>query len=740
MSKRLYRCKLDVDGTTTTLRRGLPAGAKLVFEQEAGEWFLRVKLKGKWVFQRADFDLINDADFEALFTLIVEESTDNGATWIEINWRGEFWKTDCEIDTDNKTITVEPRTQDGYSKILDGLEKEFNLIGLGPAAEQVKYLKQAVLQLHVNNTDVIMNYLAGTYWEENFDSASGTYNAVTLVNDYKFAFGYGSVYFIAGGGDLTPDVSGVYPYTGSAVLTRLDGAYTIQYEDLGSGSQWTIRQGDGSLAVVYKAPVGASLTNTGTGELTSINTGEALFTSETDPNSQCYVFYWPIYARFLTDELSLASVGLTTYPIPNPDISSGYGYENVAPFELNTFTVSDDHQADNQRYGQFADDALHFAGEFFTRLFPSATTGNRQPFPAYKTYWRQCSGWVWFDNQIDNIFAAAATEQTLRHAYPLHEVIKVLLNEIDDSITFDNTQAHSQFLYDASGNNPVSGDAQPALFITPKTNILTSQYDQPAKIAEIRLSDVLQMLWVVYRLKWYVDDQKRLRLEHVSWFENGGTYTGTNVGLDLTQLVEPKTGEKWSYRTSKWKYTKEQMPERILTKWMDRVSEPFVGFPIEMRSRFVDLGNFEEMRAGLFTSDLDFMQLQKNDIAKEGFALLAAFQDAGEWKVQLLHFEAPTGYNWSLQNGHLSFVYLHDKYHRHWLPASKVRINDRNETASSVKRARLQEFQIPMTNDPDTLQLVKTSLDGADKDGQVKEVEIDMESRTAKVKLLHDNE
>lgn len=744
MSRRIYRIKLDIDGTTHDLLGGLPENAKLTYSKDGGQIFLRAKLSGKWNFLRDDYELIHAAAYDANFTITVEYSDDRGTTWAELEWKGEFWKTDCKFDTDNKRVEVQNvRSKDRYSKVIDALEKEFDLIALGPASEPVKYRKQPIIQLHVLNTDLIMNYISGSYWEEKFDRTGGSYGELEIQADYQFAPPSGGMkYFIPGGGDLNPDVSGIYSsYT--SPLTREDGKYTIQEEDLGSGMQWTIRDQDAGGIVVYKAPPGEALTSSGEGEFTESNTPGTTFTSETDPASKCNVFYWRVYGRILTDKISdpTESPPLATVPVPDPDISQfSAGYTRIAHYNPDTWKVSDGHQTDNERYGKFADDALHFAGEFFKRMPPDSVSGVTQPFPINKTYWRTCSAWYWYDYDVKQKQEFLGEDATLRDAYQLHEVISVLLAEIDPSLTFQDDQAHSQFLYDATGNNPVSGEVQPRIFISPKSNFLVSEYDQPAQRAPVHLSDILTMLWAAYRLKWFIDDSNRFRLEHISWFEKGGSYTTETIGLDLTGTFEPKTGESWDYRTSRWSYAKQRMPEQILTKWMDEVSEPFRGWPIEMRSRLVDLGNFEEIRAGLFTSDLDFIRLQADSTSKEGFVLIAAFDVSGDWTVQFLEIEAPAGYDWKIQNGHLSFAYLHDRYHRHGLPTQDVRINDTDTTATTQARNRIQELQLPISPNFDTFALARATVEDTPRNGQLEEVEIDLESLTAKIKIAHDSE
>jgi hypothetical protein len=745
--RRKYRVMLDVGGTVHNLRRGVPGSARLQYERETGKAFFRAKITAKWEFVREDFDLIHSAPFDTTFFIIIEETLDSGATWQELPWRGEFYKTDCEFDSTNRRVSAKPRPKDNYSKVFPALEKELDLIKLGPAVSQVTYTKQPVIQVHSERTDLIMNFLQGTYWEQPFDreaypedpnDINSGYNAYTLQYVYRFAQGP-ALYIIPGAGNLNPDVSGVY--LGPGNQTREDGKYTIQTEDIGAGAQVTIRDTDTN-QVVYTAPPGEIVLDisNGEGSETSNNTSGAVLTSVIDPSSICNLFYWIFYIRVLTDLPFIPGLGLT-WNLPDPDIGpTAYGYLRAAQLPTTTININAESQTQNSRYGQFDQDAVQFAGEFFKRLEPDPVAGINQAFPINRSYWKTNSAWFYYDDTIRAIQEAGAVTKTLRNAYRLKDVLQVILGELDDSITFDSLPEYSEFLYSPDGINPVSGEEMPTILFTPKTNILVSDYDQPAQTAPIKLQDIDTFLWASYRLKWFIDQEKRFRIEHISWFENGGTYSGTIVGKDLTNETEPKTGKKWSYRSSKWSYEKEKMPEEIRTKWMDKGSEPFDGFPIELRSKFVEIGNYEEINTR-FTTDLDFMNLQSGDISKEGFAALAGFETApGKYEVRFLQTEGPTNFDWNIQNGHLSFLHLHKNYHRHGLPGADIRINDEDNTALSVERNRIQETSYPEPGEPNTFALFRSELDGVNKEGQLREIEIDLSSRAAKIKISHDTE
>lgn len=209
----------------------------------------------------------------------------------------------------------------------------------------------------------------------------------------------------------------------------------------------------------------------------------------------------------------------------------------------------------------------------------------------------------------------------LNNAYPINAVIQVLLNAIAPGITHLGTVDYSQFLY---GTNPITNTVS-RLCITPKSNVLVTNATEPAQKATITLKMVLDMLRDCFRLYWFVDSQKRFRIEHISYFMRGGSYTTpANVGVDLTAMMVRRNNKPWAYGQSKYKFDKYSMPERYQFAWMDDVTQFFEGYPLDVTSNYVEKGRIENITIQNFTSDVDYMMLNPGGCSKDGFALLAA--------------------------------------------------------------------------------------------------------------------
>lgn len=322
----------------------------------------------------------------------------------------------------------------------------------------------------------------------------------------------------------------------------------------------------------------------------------------------------------------------------------------------------------------------------------------------------------------------------LRNAYPLWSCISVLLEAMGSSVTFDGTSVYSEFLY--SDSNPLSGETV-KLFVTPKSNILAGDYSVPAQKAMTTLGQFLDMLRNVYQLYWFIDADNRLRIEHIRWFKNGGSYSGSpTVGIDLTETLEKRNGTPWAYGVNEYTYEKEEMPQRYQFEWMDDERIPFKGDAIEILSPAVSEGKVENVSVGNFSSDIDYMLLNPSAFSQDGFALVGATGSGNAWTIPFMSYISG-GITITLQNGYLSFFNLQPKYWVYDLPAKSVKINGIVYSLSYVSRHKQQRVTVPLgASDPDFLKLVKTNIGN----GEIRAVSIPLSSRVAQVTLNYDTE
>ena len=195
----IYKFTLNDNAATPNYSADL----SLEYEKESQQLFFRHKLSGKVTFLGQDYQYIMDQDFETEFFFKIFKSNDGGITWDEY-YTGRFMKTDCEFNLDDHTVTVQPDVWDDYKPVMDGLEKEFNLIKLNPVINTIEITKRPMLQTYIPGDSVITCYLTnGVYWE--IDTSENVTDTSVLVNTYHFVL--------------------------NTILTEINVTVTGQYED-----------------------------------------------------------------------------------------------------------------------------------------------------------------------------------------------------------------------------------------------------------------------------------------------------------------------------------------------------------------------------------------------------------------------------------------------------------------------------------------------------------------------------
>lgn len=643
----------------------------------------------------------------------------------------KFVITDCEVDEDNGIITVKPSTKSRYDDLLNGLDREFNLVDLNPAIYNLEWYKRAIIQVYVGGEDTITNFLGSIHWEQ---------ETAKKVSDWQELYDVYHLYQCAAYREVTitgSDTSVNDTYYGAASTNTYVFDYDLfPIESNGYKVHFhSETYGDGvscSVSVVrisdnYVKYYQSTVINNGV--MPDTDTNKRLLDHEgAQSGTYCSYITPRIYSRILCD---VARIGNNnTYTRPSSDIVTNDGiYNRVYPYNATIESSLRLRQAPTP-YGQF-----------LRWYYQPPTDNDIDWMPIASSNWRRVS--YWYDiasSAYDDSDARKGI--TLQHAYPLYSAIKVLLAQIAPDLSFDETTAYSEFLFDYDDStHPLVRDVV-HLFITPKTNILKGDYNTPAYNAPIKLKEILDMLKAVYKCYWFIDTDNRLRIEHVSWFMNGGTYSNPSqaVSYDLTTLKNSRNGKAWAYETNKYTFDKPNMPATYTFAWMDDVTQEFKGYQMEMQSQLVEKGKNEEINVGKFTTDIDFVTISPDDISKDGFMLLGASEIEGEYYMPFypLRIEGTNIIN-NLQNGFLAYIYLEKT--RIWLdnlPAPSVSYAD-GTTASVTMQSRMkqQDVAVPMTSPIfDPITLIETSVG----EGEIQDIEINLSSLTAKAKLRYDTQ
>ena len=726
-----FYLQIGEDGEKQVVNPNYKDDLALDYELETNQRFYRAKLSGKINFVRADYDIINDAPFDSEFFLYIEKSDDWGQTYNQY-YKAMFMKTDCTFNDDDKLVTVQPETIDEYNNVLAGLEKEYNLIELAPQIEFLTIRKRPLIQIYIPGDSIVSCFLGGTNWEQD---ANVITDQNALVHTHYFAL-CNVLKEIRITGNSNPNVNGLYAgrmadsdnpssLTGKLYSHDNNNYYIritqgkFQGTPFGFVSVAIVRISDGKDLFLYTRRTEGEPFDNLEFDIPAADGSGATGTAHADMKS------YNIYARYLCDVEKIDN--LNTYPIPNNDIvENNRNYHRAIGYAIDVAYISNSFSEEPTEYG-LADNGKYFEP-------PHSIFGNVF-YPIARSTWRYASIWFEFSLYDWILEKKARKTYTLRDVFTLSSCINVLLKEFAPGITHEATPEYSQFLYNT--NNPISGKSF-KLLISQKSNVINGEYQTPAQKAPITLQQIMTMLRDIYKCYWYIEDGK-FKIEQVSWFRNGGSY-GYNpiIDYDLTQLENVRNGKKLAFATSEYSFDKVDMPERYQFEWMDDVTTPFEGLPIEITSKYVTAGKIEEINISNFTSDIDLMLLNPGAISSDGFALFAAVTPSGGGQLEL-PFTRQTVDNveYYLQNGYLAFINIQPTYWVYDMPARNFKINNSPNYAIGIERKKKQTLNFPAgTTDPNPMQLVKTYIGN----GQVDKLSVNLCSRNIKATLKYDTE
>lgn len=696
----------------------------LEYALETNNEFYRGKLSGKLTFQMDDYNYIQSMPFDTQFDIEIYISYNNGSTWNKY-WSGQFWKTDCQFNEDDRTAIVTPNVNDAYNAVLAGLDKEFNLIDLAPVIQPVKMDKRSLIQVYVPGQKVIGCFLSNMWWEQECEPES---DLNEIVNTFHFQLSLSRTV-----ADVSGTMQPVLPPSFNGLLPTPDPMGNYEY---------TYVNGDFQLEV-YSYDDGLGYIDT-TYQIKRISDNKYLWsyaTSGREPAKPYSVTLTPVTDSGATGNVTLLISSFTVYArrihnkanqgyaIADDDlVMDNRNYTRVSPVDIsNQLYLSSKLSETPTEWG------IYQPGQYYVMPY-NAYLGPRRCYPIARSTWNQTS--LWFGvSQVDwQTEYLWRSEFTLKDAFPIYSVISVLLNKVAPGITHDGTTDYSEFLY---GGRPLSiPDFR--LMITPKSNLTTSGYDQPAQKAPITLKRVLDMLRDCYRLYWFIDSQNRFRIEHIEYFRRGGTYTGNPVvGTDLTQQIVTRNGKPWSYARKQYSFDKPEMSAWYQFGWMDNETELFNGFPLKIVSKYVNPDKIENIEIAQFSSDVDYMLLTPGDVSQDGFVLLAPVLSGNDYKLPYFTFTVDH-VDYELQNAYAAFVYM-QLFYRYDMPARYyIRNNDdaNPERAIGVKKLKIQQIKFPMLHDPNLFNLIKTSLGN----GTIQKLTINLSSRNANATLRYDTE
>ena len=330
-----------------------------------------------------------------------------------------------------------------------------------------------------------------------------------------------------------------------------------------------------------------------------------------------------------------------------------------------------------------------------------------------------CPSYLYYAAQKDTIIGEFELPQI---GYKVFDILNELILMAGVGLTVE-----SEFF--TAGINPVTG----------KTNRLTNlmllykkQYkariadpenvegDGVAIDAQITFKELFDFFLTVFDVRWCMIG-KKLKLEHISYFDNGYSYSGNaSVGTDLMNTT--KYPLKWCImrdinhngRFNKYSFVIDGIPPREVWNWQE--GEETTG-TIEYLSRLCKKNDPVEHKADNYMVDLDMCIKKTEEIQDTGWLLLACDSDNYVWKRDISFSSLFPG----KLNGDLFWENLIPDFHAHHRFFPQGRYNGGIHQLQSICRVRRQEnVKWPRLEEVDPTKLINTSL-GA---GEVEKLEL----------------
>lgn len=217
------------------------------------------------------------------------------------------------------------------------------------------------------------------------------------------------------------------------------------------------------------------------------------------------------------------------------------------------------------------------------------------------------------------------------------------------------------------------------LHIWQKSDVKRPNTSENANKGNLTWENFLDFLANTFQAFAFIDGTT-LRIEHISYFEQQSN------GLDLTLA----TYSSYLKGTNNYTYDSQNQPIRELFRWMDEVSEDFAGYPISYENSCTQRegATDKEYLNALFSTDWTNIAAPSNaeTIADAGFVIAQVEQFEGEYYIPQATITASV----TRFNGQLSFIYLHDKFWRHYRPFPDGDLNETATTFLSTRPIRVQ--------------------------------------------------
>lgn len=731
------------------------------YKKETGQVFFRNSLEGSIKIFGTDFDFINSQSLETKYVLIV---TNADGKVLALN---SFAKTDCKLDTTRHSIELKLSSIDRYSKLMNKYDNTYDLIKLSPAITPLTLTKRLLYQFYIQGANSVSCYANGTYWEQDVNEAIDDANA--LRNKYYFAENFTKQEIVIEK-EQSEYFAGTYirdeSYNGYRWIHTTESNLVFWLDPLSDSEKANYNTAAWPYGSILNAATGSHPTNT-TGE--SRNSlywikfnDRKTFGSQNTPNLKSKSVYCTSYADKKFDGVFNSGSG-ADYKL-NKVLDNTYAFnlrDCLIDYTIWGRILADVDTAVEQSTGQtktlydlpkddFVSERVNYRkcigliglqvkqtgytvahptkygrndyGKYFTNNFVNAfTKTEHMPVPISRSSWANTSLWAiipdtWniFENQF-------RSEYILKDAFSLADVIKALLHKIDPLVKFEATSEYSQFLYGGDTSTPIipfdGSRVGYVPFIAPKSNVLKGNYDQAAQKAEITFEQVMNMLRDCFRCYWYIDNDNHLRIEHISYFMKGLSYTSPNIQLDLTKKYDKFNNKAILYAQEATSYNKDDLSSRYEFNWMDDSTDAFDDMEVNVNSVYIQSDKTEEINSEVFSTDIDLMLYAPDKFSNDGFVLMMANKDTGKVPIAavsgLRDDEYAYTYSATPQNYLCSWLYL-ARYYMLDMPAYHIEYTRAPLTGAyrvtGIKQFKQQDIEFQTSKNIDLNKAIKTSV------------------------------
>lgn len=731
------------------------------YKKETGQVFFRNSLEGSIKIFGTDFDFINSQSLETKYVLIV---TNADGKVLALN---SFAKTDCKLDTTRHSIELKLSYIDRYSKLMNKYDNTYDLIKLSPAITPLTLTKRLLYQFYIQGANSVSCYANGTYWEQDVNEAIDDANA--LRNKYYFAENFTKQEIVIEK-EQSEYFAGTYirdeSYNGYRWIHTTESNLVFWLDPLSDSEKANYNTAAWPYGSILNAATGSHPTNT-TGE--SRNSlywikfnDRKTFGSQNTPNLKSKSVYCTSYADKKFDGVFNSGSG-ADYKL-NKVLDNTYAFnlrDSLIDYTIWGRILADVDTAIEQSTGQtktlydlpkddFVSERVNYRkcigliglqvkqtgytvahptkygrndyGKYFTNNFVNAfTKTEHMPVPISRSSWANTSLWAiipdtWsiFENQF-------RSEYILKDAFSLADVIKALLHKIDPLVKFEATAEYSRFFYEGDTSTPIipfdGSRISYVPFIAPKSNVLKGNYDQAAQKAEITFEQLMNMLRDCFRCYWYIDDSNRLRIEHVSYFMKGLSYTSPNIQLDLTKKYDKFNKKAILYAQEATSYNKDDLSSRYEFNWMDDSTDTFDDMEVNVNSVYIQSDKTEEINSEVFSTDIDLMLYAPDKFSNDGFVLMMANKDTGKVPIAavsgLRDDEYAYTYSATPQNYLCSWLYL-ARYYMLDMPAYRIDYTRAPLSGAyrvtGIKQFKQQDIEFQTSKKIDLNKAIKTSV------------------------------